>query len=424
MTAVRTGRHAAILACGAALALAGSGCSFGPKVLEQTHGRYNESVRLVYEEQFLRNLVHMRYNETPSALNVTAIAAQYELTAQAEARPFFVAPNTSNGIFRSFTSILPDISTAASNNPTISLDPADDSDAVRQFLTPIPAETLVFLARTNWPVATVLRLWVERVNGVPNGGTASGPPRPVAPDFARFQHVAELFQIAHDRELANIRSDERFIVVGGPLLAESMTAAALVEAAKNGLKYSPEPDGKHWTLVRSERRLIVDVAPGAESAPEMVEIEGLLNLVPGQQHYDMIVKGGPTADPLRHPVPPSVELNVVPRSTAQVYFYLANGVEVPLEHLKCGLVQPPVDAAGHVFDSRDITRGVFEVHTCKGHKPPRTAYVAVRYRDYWYYIDDRDQQSKTTFALMLQMTRLDFGRPLRAGPVLTLPIGH
>jgi hypothetical protein len=395
-------------------------------VLEQTHGRYNESVRLVYEEQFLRNLVRMRYNETPAALNVTAIAAQYELSAQAEARPFFVAPNTSNGIFKSFTSILPDVSASGSNNPTISLDPADDSDAVRQFLTPIPADTLVFLARTNWPVATVLRLWVERVNGVPNGDTASGPPRPVIPDFARFQRIAELFQIAHDRELANIRSEERFTVVGGPLPAESMTAAALVEAAKNGLKYNPEPDGKHWTLVRPERRLIVEVSPGAEGAPEMMEIEGLLNLVPGQRHYDLIVKGGSDPDPLRHPVAASAELNVVPRSTAQVYFYLANGIEVPLEHVKCGLVQPPLDADGHAFDSREITRGLFAVHTCKGHKPPRSAYVAVKYRDYWYYIDDCDQPSKTTFALMLQMTRLDFGRPLvtRPGPVLTLPVGR
>ena len=56
-----------------------------------------------------------------------------------------------------------------------------------------------------------------------------------------------------------------------------------------------------------------------------------------------------------------------------------------------------------------MTAGLFTVHTCKGHKPPATAYVAVKYRDYWYYVNDRDQASKTTFALTLELSRLDFG---------------
>ena len=41
------------------------------------------------EEQLLRNLVRLRYNETPLELNVSSIAAQYELDGGAEARPFF-----------------------------------------------------------------------------------------------------------------------------------------------------------------------------------------------------------------------------------------------------------------------------------------------------------------------------------------------
>src|SRR5262249_2773929 len=93
-----------------ALGLGGGGGAFGPGVLEQPHGRYYESVRLVTEEELLRNLVHMRYNEVPGSLDVSAIAAQYELTGQAEARPFFAAPNpSSHDIFHTFTSILPDI---------------------------------------------------------------------------------------------------------------------------------------------------------------------------------------------------------------------------------------------------------------------------------------------------------------------------
>ena len=56
--------------------------------------------------------------------------------------------------------------------------------------------------------------------------------------------------------------------------------------------------------------------------------------------------------------------------------------------------------------------------------------MAVRYRDYWFYIDDRDSISKSTFNLMLQFTRIDLGYPAGAArsqqpaPVLTLPLGR
>src|SRR5262245_56444039 len=84
------------LVWGTSLGLTGGGCAFGPKVLEKTHGRYNEAVLHVKEEQLLRNLVRMRYNEAPLELNISSIAAQYELDGSAEARPFFIAPNPSN----------------------------------------------------------------------------------------------------------------------------------------------------------------------------------------------------------------------------------------------------------------------------------------------------------------------------------------
>ena len=49
----------------------------------------------------------------------------------------------------------------------------------------------------------------------------------------------------------------------------------------------------------------------------------------------------------------------------------------------------------------------------------------MKYRGYWYYIDDADQPTKTTLALMLQLSRLDFTRRRPGGgPFLTLPVGR
>jgi hypothetical protein len=412
----------ALTLLGLVLLLAPSGCAFGPQALEGSHGRYNEAIRTVNEEQLLRNLVHLRYTESPLNLEVSVIANQYELSGQAEGRPFF-SPQASDSIFRSFSTVLPDILVSAANRPTFTLNPADDANAVRQFFTPIKADTLAFLAQTSWPTSTILRLWVREINGVPNAAPASGPPPGLPPDFARFQRLVELLQIAQDRQVAFLRAEEQANELSSRLPAEAVTATAAVEAAKNALEYQPRDDGKKWVLVRKERRLVLEVNPGAEGSPELAELAALLNLTPGRRRYEVVVQPGRLPDPARIPVEPSTVFRIVPRSTAEVWLYLANGVEVPAEHLSCGLVAPIVDAEGRVFDSREVTRDLLEVHACKGHKPPACAYVAVRYRGYWYYIDDRDLASKATFLFTLELSRLDFKQQLFGSqPILNIPV--
>jgi hypothetical protein len=140
--------------------------------------------------------------------------------------------------------VLPDVFVEAANRPTVTLNPSDDADTIRQFLTPIPPETLTFLAQTGWAVSSVLRLWLERLNGVPNASPPDGDIRGVPPDFARFQRVAELIQAARDRNLSSVHGEERSVDASGPLPAETITSAAAVEAAKNGMEYRPRGDGK------------------------------------------------------------------------------------------------------------------------------------------------------------------------------------
>jgi hypothetical protein len=416
-------RTAIALAGGLTLLVSSGGCSFGPKVLEQTHARYNESVRHVYEEQLLDNIIRCRYNESPFKLTVSSIAAQYELSGAAEARPFFVAPNSSNGIFKTFTSVLPDITAGGANRPTITLIPSG-GEGVRRFLTPMAPETLAYLGSTCWPISTVVRLYAERLNGVPNAPSASGPQRPFVPDFARFQRAAHLLQLAQDLSLGYVATEERPTELGAPIAQTAITPAAAVEAAKNSLVYRPTADGSAWVLVRNDRRLVLELNPGDLDHPVITELIGLLNLQSGERTFE-IHASGDVADPVRFPRPPSHEVRITPRSTAQVFFYLANGIEVPAEHVAAGLATLPVAPDGTTFDTRAITEDLFQVHTFKGHKPPPEAYVAVKYRGYWYYIDDRDQASKTTFALVLQLSRIDFAtQEPTGGPFLTLPVGR
>ena len=84
--------RAASLAGGFSLLLGLSGCWFGPKALEKTHSQYNETIRRVYEEQLLQNLVRLRYEEMPFRLNVQSIAAQYELAGDRRSSPILPGP--------------------------------------------------------------------------------------------------------------------------------------------------------------------------------------------------------------------------------------------------------------------------------------------------------------------------------------------
>jgi len=54
--------------------------------------------------------------------------------------------------------------------------------------------------------------------------------------------------------------------------------------------------------------------------------------------------------------------------------------------------------------------------------PPDNAYVAVRYRGSWFYVNDSDLTSKSTFSLLMQLFALRAGDVKSAGPVLTLPV--
>ncbi len=397
-----------------------AGCAFGPKAIERTHGRYASAVQRVDEEQLLKNIVRLRYVEAPQNLDVAAIAAQYELSTSAEARPFFSTESSGN-LFRAFEMILPFVSVTGANRPTVSLTPQDDGTTVRQFLTPITAETLVFLGQSGWPVSSIFRIWVDRMNGVPNLVPPSGPLRDIPPDFERFRRASELFQVAQDRELLSVHAEDRTTDLSGPLPANAVTAAAVVEAARSGFEYQPQAGGKTWILVKHEKRLVLQVNPSGLGSPELGELVGLLNLVPGRERYELVVASG-VPDPAKNHTPPVPILQLTLRSTAQALFFLANGVEIPPEHVAAGLVREP-----NGVNPNEATEGLFQVHVCKGHrhKPPAGAYLAIWYRDHWYYVDDRDQETKATLLLMLQLKQLDFKRQsVGTIPTLTLPVGR
>ena len=68
------------------------------------------------------------------------------------------------------------------------------------------------------------------------------------------------------------------------------------------------------------------------------------------------------------------------------------------------------------FNWKDVMGDLFQVHSSR--LPPHDAAVRVTFRGYWFYIDDSDISSKSTFNLMLELFNLE----IRAGGGQQLPL--
>jgi hypothetical protein len=116
-------------------------------------------------------------------------------------------------------------------------------------------------------------------------------------------------------------------------------------------------------------------------------------------------------------------LDLETRSLLQVLFFVAHGIDVPQEHINCGVAPVTRDYDGSHFDWQQVMGGLFRIHSLKSKKRPDCAHVAVQYKGYWFYIDERDRESKSTFALLLEVSRLELESAKAQGPILTLPLG-
>jgi hypothetical protein len=404
-----------------AVCILAAGCtSLGPQALQSTRLSYNEVVKVTTEEQLLLNIVRLRYTDTPSSLAVSSIAAQFERAQSAGLFPFFGAAG--GDISRSFTAVLPQAQIAGADRPTISLTPLDDQEFTRKLFTPLPLDGIVYLAKTTWPISTVFRLYLENLNWVPNAQTASGPTPPLAPEYSDFRRGVEALQILQNRGQIVFAVDERSESVGGPLPAAGVTARDVLEAAKNGLEYRQDEKTGTWSLIRKTQQPVLLIDPAVIGGLEMRTLAQVFRLKPGLAKYD-ITQEALNPFPSTYPPEGVANLDLETRSLLQALYFVSHGVEVPPTHLARGLARQTLEPSGRVFDWSGITSGLFRTRYAPGPDRPQGAHVAIQYQGVWFYIAESDIDTKATFSLLMELSRLELAGKTGPGPVLTLPIG-
>ena len=163
---------------------------------------------------------------------------------------------------------------------------------------------------------------------------------------------------------------------------------------------------------RDSQAYLLVVAEGrdTESFKSLVR---LLNLDPESQRYRLML--GKTAKPGQ-----SISLRL--RSLMGVMSFMSQAVSVPEDDRLAGLVTTTTNDDGVEFDWSNVVGSLISISS-KPESPAASA-VAVNYRDSWFYIDDHDLDSKSSFSLLGQLFALRVGKGSGAAPMITLPVGN
>jgi hypothetical protein len=281
-------------------------------------------------------------------------------------------------------------------------------------------EGAAYLSKTTWPIATVFRLYLENLNWVSNAETASGPTPAEPPDYATFLAGVLALQRLQDRKLISLFNEEREESVSSIFEPNENNVKNTIDSEQNNLHLKTSSEGVR--LIRRQKHPVLRVDPTVQDDGDWLCFCNAFKLNPNLKTFDLTTE---KLDPFLKDMPPTglESLDLETRSLLQVLFFVAQGVDVPREHLASCVAPRTDDFNGGLFDWQQVLGGLFRVHHVKSKRRPDCAHVAVQYKDFWFYIDERDRETKATFALLLEVSRLELESSKSKAPILTLPLG-
>lgn len=360
------------------LLLSFAGCNTtGPRAIRQGRFSYNRAIVQTRNEQMLANLVRLRYRDPPFFLDVSSVSTHYSFSGEGDVGVAGVSSETAGALGAKIT---------YEESPTVTYVPLQGLDFADRMMRPLPIEVVILLTAAGWKIDRLMRCCVERVNDVWNAPRASGPTPAREPEFRDFLEVARIFERL-DEEHAMVRRFRRLGDGDGTGQTSGQVAAKEIELR---LQFLDKP----------------------ETAADIGRLKQVLDLDPDLDEYRL------TTNPTFREAD---EIAIFPRSLMATMNYLSQAVEPPQRDLDAGRVTVTRSLGGSAFDWSDMTGGLFRVLSSASE--PGNAFVRVNYRDAWFYIDDSDLDSKSTFLLLDTLFQMQAGGAQGQVPLLTLPVG-
>ena len=326
--------------------------SFDPPSVDRDRFDYINAVANSWKQQTLLNIVKLRYADTPVFLDVGQIISGYQLQGTVGI----------TGILSS-ASVYGDVLNLGStgsftDKPTITYTTLTGAHFIQVMITPSPPPALLMVAVEGWPIDILLQMGMQSINGLSNrkGGSQG---HAADPDFLRLLDALRHLQTSG---VIDFRVD---------VSKESKQEGTIPIISEKDI--SPE--------VQADRALVRKVL-GLRS--DLKEIKIIYGTMSGKD--DVIA--------------------MQTSSGFQLLTQLDSYIEVPPEHIAEGRTYPQIQRSSNAL----LLLPLIKIHAEKS--LPEDAFAAIKYRDYWYWIDDCDYRSKGVFTfLMIIMTLADTGEP-------------
>ena len=340
----------------------GACAQMGPEALVTGRPQYNIAVQQTEAEQLLLNIVRQRYNDPILFLDVTSISSGFSRGVNGSLLGSF-GSGSNNGA----GSVGGDFR----ENPYIFYAPNNGEKFVRQMLTPLNIRTIALILQAGWSIERVMLLLGESANQLYNrpGDNEAGN------RYVQFLDVA--------KSLRDLQRNNQLIVGLEPGEQEGESALVLI--------ITPDAAG-------SESYLLVCKAIGIACDGQPIRLRPAF--------------GAPVD---------GKTLAIATRSLFSVIYHLSRHVDAPQTDIEDGIVSPAPDSYAESSGGTSALSRLFRVRSSE--LEPEVASVKVFYRDTWFYIEDTDQDSKTTFALLSMLITLQSGDTIGVTPLISLPTG-
>jgi hypothetical protein len=337
------------------------GCSsFGPPSVDRDRFEYINAIASSWKQQTLLNIVKLRYADTPVFLDVGQIISGYQLQGT-------VAIGGSVSSTSYYGDILSMGSTGSfTDKPTITYTPLTGAHFIQVMITPIPPPALLMRVEEGWPIDILLQMGAQAINGLSN--RKSGVQGHAAdPDFLRLLAALRRLQVSGVLDF-RVEVSKETKQEGAILIINQMNLPPEVQADRN--------------LVRKLLGLRTDLK-------EFKIVYGTIS------NKDDVIA-------------------IQTRSGFQLLAQLGSYVEVPAEHIAEGRTYPQIKRSDSVLSLPPLIK----IHADKAQ--PADSFVAVRYRDYWYWVDDRDFRSKGIFTFLMIIMTLAETEEKTPVPIVTI----
>lgn len=346
-----------------------TGCQVSSKLAMNGPGgrvAYNETIQKGTAEQMLLNIVRLRYFDSPMFLDVATVTSQFTYKNSAGTSIQLPGFDTANPV-----SLRGD--TSWQNQPTIQYSPLEGKSFASQLMQPIDLKTLQQLIYTGWDIDRLFRLVVQTINDIPNAPLAASPANDKLIEFEKFYEITRLL--------------------------------------------------RHFQL---SMKLRVGIVPGTSNETQAMQISFPIGTEEGRRLAKLLNEHveheeGYYVATFQLGFNKSGEIGILPRSLLGAMYYASLGVYLPSKDIQSGAAFFPKVMNDPEYNWQKDLGSLLNV--CWSKREPREAHVKVRYRNKWFFIDDRDMNSKKTFILLQQLYSLKSMDVVQSPPILTIPLG-